>query len=81
VSTPLEVACGVQVGAVGAPVNAIDGLGRVLGAAHMCSPLASSATLDAPSHVEVVEMDSRTLAQLAPSACPHEHGLHVNVPV
>jgi hypothetical protein len=66
VSDPLDVFCGVQVGDVGAPVNTIDGLYRLLGAAHTCSPLASCANLDATSHIEVVEMDSRTSAQLAP---------------
>ena len=66
VSVPLDVFCAAQVGVVGAPVNTIDGLYRLLGAAHACSPLASCANLDATSHIDVVETDSRTLAQLAP---------------
>jgi len=66
VSVPLEVLCGAHVGTVGAPVNTIDGLYRLLGAAHTCSPPASRANVDEASHIEVVETVSRTLAQLAP---------------
>jgi hypothetical protein len=71
----------VQVGAVGAPVITIDGLFKVFGAAHTCSPLASSTTDAAAPHMPLVPTASRTLLQPAPSGCPHEHGLHVNVPV
>ena len=66
---------------MGAPVITIDGLARVFGAAHMCSPLASCATVAAAPHVALLLTASRTFAQLAPSGCPHEHGLQVNVPV
>ena len=71
-SVPLVVYCGVQVGAVGVPVNTMEGLGMPgapeAGWKQACWPEASDATTAFGLGLQFASLLtwSRTLAQLAP---------------
>ncbi len=80
VSAPLVEYCGVQVGAVGAPVSTMLGL-WMLFAKQACSPLPRSATRAPASQAPLSPTATRTFAQLAPDGWVHEQGLQAKLPV
>ena len=73
--------CGTHVGAVGDPVNTIDGSRSVLGGAQARPFPASVANMFAASQEAFLPTNSWRLSQLAPEGCPHAHGLHAKLPV
>jgi hypothetical protein len=67
---------GWQVGAVGVPVNAIEGAYSVPGMAQIFSPGARLANWALMRQEVLGPTYIRMFAQLAPEGCPQAHGLH-----